>query len=96
MFDLDLFCNLWTLAAVQLLGMVSAWVARLSAGSANQDRWQRLFFFSLCAVGAATMLSLRLPPFCWCVSAVLFTLTIMVVVCDFRRPEEVDPFATGF
>ncbi len=96
MLDLDVLCNLWILATIQILGMASAWLARLSQGSANQDRWQRLFFFSLLAVGGATMLSLRLPPACWCVSAVLFTLTILVVVCDFRRPEEVDPFASGF
>ena len=96
MLDLDLFCNLWTLATVQLLGMSSAWLARLTEGSAHQNRCQRLFFFSLIAVGAATMISLRMPPLYWLFSAVIFTLMIMVVVCDFSRHRRADPFASGF
>ena len=95
MLDLDLF-NLGTLAAVQILGMASAWLARLSEGSAHQCRCQRLFFFSLVIVGAATMAALRFSPICWLVSAVTFTLMIMVVVCDFSRSRRADPFASGF
>jgi Flp pilus assembly protein TadB len=96
MLDLDLFCNLGTLATVQLLGMASAWLARLAEGSAHQNRCQRLFFFSLIAVGGVTMMSLRMPPLYWLVSAVIFTLMIMVVVCDFSRHRRADPFASGF
>lgn len=96
MIDLDLFCNLGTLATVQVLGMATAWLARLSQGSAHQRRCQRLFFISLIAVGGATMMSLRLNPVCWLISAVIFTLTIMIVVCDFSRGRRTDPFATEF
>ncbi len=96
MIDLDLFCNLETLATVQVLGMAIAWLARLSQGSPHQRRCQRLFFVSLIAVGGATMMSLRLAPACWLLSAVIFTLTIMIVVCDFSRGRRTDPFATEF
>jgi hypothetical protein len=96
MLDLDLFVNLWTIFTVQLLGMASAWVARLSVGSTRQVGCQRLFFVSLVAVGVATMASLCSPPLYWVVSAVTFTLTIMVVICDFGRSERTDPFATWF
>jgi hypothetical protein len=96
MIDLDLFCNLWAIAAVQLIGMASALLARLSRGSVHQRGCQRLFFVSLIALGGATMMSLRLTPACWLVSAVIFTLTIMIVVCDFSRGRYMDPFATEF
>jgi hypothetical protein len=95
MLDLDLFCNLGTLATVQLLGMASAWLARLSEGTAHQARFQRFFFVSLVVVGGATMVSLRLPPVYWLISAVTFTLMIMVVVCDFSRSGQTESFASG-
>jgi hypothetical protein len=96
MFDLDLFVNVWTIFTVQLLGMASAWFARLSEGSTRQVGFQRLFFVSLVAVGLATMASLRFPPPYWVISAVTFTMTIMVVIYDFGRSEQADPFASWY
>jgi hypothetical protein len=93
MFDLDQFVNLWTIFTIQFLGMAAAWIARLSEGSTRQAGSQRLFFVSLVAVGLATMASLRFPPPYWVISAVTFTLTIMVVIYDFGRSEQADPFA---
>ena len=76
--------------------MGCAWLARLSDGSDHQDRCQRLFFISLVLVGGATMAALHFSPLCWLVSAVTFTLMIMVVVCDFSRSRQADPYASGF
>ena len=73
----------WVLGCVQVLGLVSAWVARVSVGSRYQLAWQRLFLGSLLVVGASTIVSLGLNPGCWVVSGATMALMVLTVTCDF-------------
>jgi len=72
------------LVVIQLLGLFSAWIARLSEGSSRQTAAQRLFFVSLGLVGVATLVSLGLGPGAWLSSAVVLSVMVVGTVCDFR------------
>ena len=72
------------LVAVQLLGLLSAWIARLCEGSSRQTAAQRLFFFSLALVGVATVVSLGLRPGDWLSSAAVLSVMVVGAVCDFK------------
>ena len=76
------------LVAVQLLGLLSAWIARLSEGSSRQTAAQRLFFVSLALVGVATLVSLGLGPGAWLSSAIVLSVMVVGAVCDFKPSED--------
>ncbi len=78
------------LLAVQLLGLFSAWIARLSEGSSRQTAAQRLFFVSLALVGVATLVSLGLRPGDWLSSAIVLSVMVVGTVCDFTRCDHAD------
>jgi hypothetical protein len=82
---LDTTASLWFFGGVQLLGMTSAWVARLSEGSVYQAFCQRLFFLSLVLMGLATMVTAAARPGLWMTSAVTLAISLLVVICDFRH-----------
>lgn len=75
--------------AVQLLGLFSAWIARLSEGSSRQTAAQCLFFVSLALVGAATLVSLGLRPGDWLSSAIVLSVMVVGTVCDFKPSDRV-------
>lgn len=74
-----------TLLAVELLGLISAALARLSEGSAYQASGQRLFFGSLGLVGLTTMAALLLGPGYWLTSGATFSLMVLTATCDFNH-----------
>lgn len=77
--------GLWSLVAVQTLGLLSAGLARLSAGSRQQRSFQRLFLGNLCLVGLATMLAVALGP-AWMVSSgAVLTAMVLTAVWDFGQ-----------
>lgn len=82
---LDTAANLWIFVGVQLIGMTSAWVARLSEGSVHQEFCQKFFFLSLVLMGLATMLTAAGRPGLWMTSAVTLAISLLVVICDFRH-----------
>ena len=82
---LDATVSLWLFGGVQLLGMTSAWIARLSEGTVHQAFCQRLFFLSLVLMGLATMLTAAARPGLWMTSAVTLALSLLVVICDFQH-----------
>ena len=53
------------IAAVQILGLFSAWATRCSEGSAWQGWFQQLFFVSLLLVGLTTVAAVGLGPGYW-------------------------------
>ena len=83
--SLDSTASLWILGSVQLMGMTSAWLARLSEGSAHQALCQRFFFLALLLMGLATMVTASGHPSMWLVSAVTLAVSLLVVICDFRH-----------
>jgi hypothetical protein len=72
------------LTALQVLGLVSAWVARMSEGSSRQTASQRVFLACLALVGTATIIALAIGPGCWLTSATTLSIMILTAICDFR------------
>jgi len=64
---------------------LSAWLARLSEGSARQAACQRFFLACLLLVGLGTIASLALVPTYWVASGTTLSLMVLAATCDFRR-----------
>ena len=76
---------LWIWVGLQFVGISSAWIARLSEGSAHQTRCQWLFLISLFLIGLATIAALWQRPGYWLGLAITLASMILVAICDFRR-----------
>jgi hypothetical protein len=75
---------LWGLGSIQVAGLISAWLARLSEGSRRQACCQRLFFGCLGLIGLTTMASLALGPKYWLPSGMTLSIMVVGAVWDFR------------
>jgi len=79
----------WLLIAVQVLGLLSAWVARLSEGARCRGYAQCVFLGCLVVVAGTTIVALGLGPGYWLITGMTFPLMVLTVTCDFshtRRP----------
>jgi hypothetical protein len=76
---------LWLLMAVQCLGVLSAFAARLSEGSRRQAISQCLFLAFLPLMGAATLVALAIGPGCWLGCSTTLAIMVLTVTWDFRR-----------
>lgn len=74
-----LACNL-----VQVIGLVSAGLARICEGSKAQTSCQYLFLFCLALVGAAAFGSFSLEPGAWVHCGITLSLMVLAAVWDFR------------
>lgn len=75
---------LWLFAAIQILGILSACMARWSEGSEKQAACHRIFYGIMPLMGSASLLSLAFGPGYWlCCSATLACM-VLVATCDFR------------
>lgn len=75
-------------AAIQVLGLASAWLARASQSCCrHRPVFQALFFIALTAVAGTAIVGGNFPSPIWLISG--FTLPVMIVgtTCDFRRAE---------
>jgi hypothetical protein len=75
---------IWVLAIVQVAGVISAWLARLSEGSRGQDSCHRLFFGFLALMGLATMYSVALGPRYLLFACISLSVMVLVAIWDFR------------
>ncbi len=74
----------WILAAIQVSGLISAWLARLSIGFRHQNYCQMLFFVFLAAVGATTAMSLFMAShFTWMGCGTTLCLMVLTAIWDF-------------
>jgi hypothetical protein len=76
------------LGAVQVLGLASAWLTRLSERSRRQAPCQCLFLACLALVAGSTIVALGLGSGCWLVCGTTFSLMVLAVTCDFSRSRE--------
>jgi hypothetical protein len=74
---------IWIIAVVQVLGLASAWLARLSEGSRRQTSCQWLFFACLMLVGAATIVALHFGPGFWLTAGGTLSVMVLGATCDF-------------
>ncbi len=84
----DSYTVLWLFIGAQVIGVSSAWLARISEGSPRQHVSQWLFFGILSLMGVITMLALALGPGCWIASSTTFAVMVLTVTCDFRHGHE--------
>jgi hypothetical protein len=75
---------LWLLGVIQIAGLLSAWLARLSEGSRSQASCQWLFFACLGLMGLTTMASVALGPRYWLASGATLSVMILGAIWDFR------------
>ncbi len=75
----------WGLAGVLTLGLVSAWLARIGAGSHRQSLSHGLFFGCLALVAFATILSVGVGPGCWLASVATLAMMVLAATADTRR-----------
>ena len=80
---------LYSFGAIQLLGLVSAGVTRVSEGSRCQTSSQQVFLGFLGTVGLATVASIALWPGCWLASGATLAVMVLTVTCDFGRSRRV-------
>lgn len=83
------FSPSWTVACVLGLGLLSAWFARVGAGSSQQTTSQILFFGCLAMVAVATILSTGVGPGCWLASVSTFASMVLAATADTRRSREI-------
>jgi hypothetical protein len=88
MSGLDHSLILLVLVSVQVLGLLSATLARLTEGSSYQGSSHRLFLGCLALVGLTTMGALILVGSGgWLTSGTTFSLMVLAATCDFRRSD---------
>lgn len=77
----------WVLATVQLLGLSSAWLARIAQGSRGQTACQCVFLGCLGLVGLSTAAAVTIDSMLWLVCGATLALMVLAAVADFgRRP----------
>ena len=80
----------WTLGLIQMAGLASAWLARMSEGSRSQASCQWLFLVFLAVMGLTTMATVALGPRYWLASGTTLAVMVLGAIWDFRaqaRPE---------
>jgi hypothetical protein len=75
---------IWALGLVQIAGLVSAWLARLSEGSRGQASCHRLFYGCLGVIGLASMAAVTVGPRHLLVSCMTLSVMVLAAVWDFR------------
>jgi hypothetical protein len=74
----------WFLGLIQIAGLASAWLARLSEGSSRQASCQRLFVALLAVIGLVTMVFVTLGVRYWLASGATLSVMILAAIWDFR------------
>jgi hypothetical protein len=75
---------LWLWAMMHVLGLVSAWLARVSECSGHYILGYSLFFACLSMIGVSTVIALATGPGSWIISATILAAMILIGTCDFR------------
>ena len=86
---LDFPALLWILVGIQLLGLLTAWLTRITEGSWCQSWCQWAFFACLGLVGVATVVSIGLGPGCWLPSGATLSSMVLAAICDFSDASRV-------
>lgn len=85
MMDFDAHTLVWTLGAVQLFSLFSAWIARLAEGSHRQASCQWLYLGCLALMGLTTMVSVAISFESWIFCSFTLSLMVVAVLWDYGR-----------
>jgi hypothetical protein len=80
----------WFLSAIQIAGLISAWLARLSEGSPRQAWCQRLFVGCLAVMGLVTMTFVAVGARYWLASGATLSVMVLAAVWDFSAHARVE------
>lgn len=83
MSSIDPATLIYVLVGVQVAGLASACLARLSEGSIRQTSAQRICLGCLALVGAATMMSMLISPGASVLSGAAMSVMVLTAVWDF-------------
>jgi hypothetical protein len=83
MHDLGPNVSMWWLMGIQIMGLASAWLARISEGSKHQVSYQLLFFCCLGGVGAATIGALLTSPGSCLMTGATLPIMVLAATWDF-------------
>jgi hypothetical protein len=81
----------WLLGLIQITGLASAWLARLSEGSPREAICQGLFVGCLAVVGALTMIFVALGIHHWLASGATLAVMLLAAIWDFKAHARVEP-----
>jgi hypothetical protein len=84
----------WGLVSLQVLGLASAWVVRLSEGSRRQTSCRRLFLACLTLVGGGAIVAPAVGSGWWMVFGGTLAVMVLMVTYDFRRSGQASARAT--
>ena len=90
MISLPVATVFWWLIIVHVLGIVSAWMVRIHAGSVRQALYQRVFLIFLGLVTIATIAASTAAPHHWLVSGTTLSLMVLTAVWDFSSSFETE------
>ncbi|HTU27040.1 MAG TPA: hypothetical protein VMF30_16655 [Pirellulales bacterium] len=76
----------WILLAVEVAGLMSASLVRLTHGCRSHSSCQWLFFACLSLVGCGSVVAMVISPICWLLSG--GTLAMMIVSVVWARSHE--------
>jgi len=82
----------WSLAAIQLLGLVTCFATRLVEATRHASPCRHLFVVSLIAVGGATMAAMYCGSSCWVSCGATLSLMSVGATIDFRGQIESSAF----
>ncbi len=74
----------WCLGLIQIIGLLSAWLARLNEGSSRQAWCHWLFVACLAVMGMATMAFVAVGARHWLASGATLSVMVLAAVWDFR------------
>jgi hypothetical protein len=74
----------YVLGILQIAGLASAWLARLTEGTSRQHAYQWLFFGFLGLIAAATMASAALDHVHWLTTGTTLGIMMLAAVWDVR------------
>ena len=80
------FSQLCVISLVQVCGILSAALARITEGRRWQSLCQRLFLALLVIVAFTTILNVWNAPQQWMMSATTLAVMVVTATCDFSRP----------
>jgi hypothetical protein len=80
------FGQLCVISIVQVCGLVSAALARITEGRRWQDAFQRMYVALLVIVAFTAVLNVWNAPQQWMMSASTLAVMVVTATCDFSRP----------
>jgi len=81
--DFSQYC---VISSVQVCGLISAALARISEGRRWQALFQRMFIALLVIMAFTTVLNLLNAPQQWMMSATTLAVMVVTATCDFSHP----------